>query len=61
MIELYNNYIEKAIANINWNIAVYLRLSREDEKEDYSKQSESIENQLKFLQGFVNTQVWKIK
>ena len=61
MIELYNNYIEKAIANINWNIAVYLRLSREDEKEDYSKQSESIENQLKFLQGFVNTQGWKIK
>ena len=61
MIELYNNYIEKAITNINWNIAVYLRLSREDEKEDYSKQSESIENQLKFLQGFVNTQGWKIK
>ena len=61
MIELYNNYIEKAITNINWNIAVYLRLSREDEKEDYSKQSESIENQVKFLQGFVNTQGWKIK
>ena len=48
MIELYNNYIEKAIANINWNIAVYLRLSREDEKEDYSKQSESIENFTRF-------------
>ena len=56
MIELYNNYIEKAITNINWNIAVYLRLSREDEKEDYSKQSESIENQLKFIKVFFNTE-----
>ena len=61
MIELYNNYAENIATNTNWNIGVYLRLSREDEKEDYNKQSESIENQLKLLKNFVHTQGWKIK
>ena len=61
MIELYNNYAENIATNINWNIGVYLRLSREDEKEDCNKQSESIENQLKLLKNFVRTQGWKIK
>lgn len=61
MIELYNDCGENLGVNPNWNIGVYLRLSREDEKEDYNKQSESIENQLKFLQSFVLTQGWKIK
>ena len=53
MIELYNNYAENIATNTNWNIGVYLRLSREDEKEDYNKQSESIENQLKLIKNFV--------
>ena len=61
MVELYNNYNENIATNTNWNIGVYLRLSREDEKDDYSKPSESIENQLKFLQKYVLTQGWKIK
>ena len=34
MYELYNNYVEDIYENICWEIAVYLRLSREDEKED---------------------------
>lgn len=65
MYELYNNYNSNYVGysntNINWNIGVYCRLSREDEKEDFNKQSESIENQLKFLKGYVNAQGWKIK
>ena len=61
MYELYNNYVEDIYENICWEIAVYLRLSREDEKEDFNKESESIENQLKFLKGFINSKGWKIK
>lgn len=61
MYELYNNYVEDIYENICWETAVYLRLSREDEKEDFNKESESIENQLKFLKGFVDSKGWKIK
>ena len=61
MYELYNNYIENSVVNINWNIGVYCRLSREDEKDDFNKQSESIENQLKFINGFTLSQGLKIK
>lgn len=43
MYELYNNYNEK-LSSIEWNIGIYLRLSREDEKDEFKKQSESIEN-----------------
>ena len=45
MYELYNSYIDNSVINIDWSIGVYCRLSREDEKEDFNKQSESIENQ----------------
>ena len=35
-----------------WKVAIYVRLSREDEKESkYKSQSESIENQIKFLKN----------
>ena len=49
MYELQNNYFN--IKNdIIWKVAIYARLSREDEKdENYKGQSESIENQIKFL------------
>ncbi len=61
MYELYNNYIDYSAKNINWNIGLYCRLSREDEKEHLHKQSESIENQLKFLTNFINSHGWRIK
>ena len=55
MYELYNNYDNSYKnyfnTNENLNIGIYCRLSREDEKEEFNKQSESIENQLKFLKG----------
>lgn len=65
MYELYNNYNNSNAGysniNANWNVGIYCRLSREDEKEEFNKQSESIENQLKFLKGFVASREWKIK
>ena len=60
MYELYNNY-NNGFNNIEWNIGIYLRLSREDEKDEFKKQSESIENQFTFLNAFVNSQGWKVK
>lgn len=65
MYELYNNYnkfLDKRLSkNVIWNVGIYARLSREDEKDDrFNKQSESIENQIKFLQGYVNSQGWNI-
>ena len=65
MYELYNNYnncLENNIVrNIIWKIAIYVRLSREDEKDDkFNKESESIENQIKFLKGFAKSQGWDI-
>ena len=59
MYELYNNYNNHD--NIEWNIGVYLRLSKEDEKDELNKQSESIENQLTFLNDFVSSYGWKVK
>lgn len=56
----YNNYINESYENMYWKIAIYLRLSREDEKADLNKQSESIENQLKFLENFVLSNGWEI-
>ena len=65
MFELYNNYNNylgnKLNKNAIWNVGIYTRLSREDEKEDkFDKQSESIENQIKFLKSYVNSQNWNI-
>lgn len=60
MYELYNNY-NGNLSNTEWNIGIYLRLSREDEKDEFKKQSESIENQLTFLNAFISTQGWKVK
>ena len=58
MNELYNNYF-KEIKDIIWKVAIYVRLSREDEKDsNYRKQSESIENQIKFLKQVVKTNNW---
>ena len=63
MYELYNNYNNEKYSDnsTNWNVALYCRLSREDEKDDYSKQSESIKNQLIFLRGYSSAQGWKVK
>lgn len=60
MYELYNNYNEN-VSNIEWNVGIYLRLSREDEKDGFKRESESIENQLTFLNAFVSSQGWKVK
>lgn len=58
MDELYNNYFNIQSTNI-WKVAIYVRLSREDEKdENYRGQSESIENQIKFLKPIVKSKGW---
>ncbi len=58
MQELYNNYFN--ISNdIIWKVAIYARLSREDEKDEkYKGQSESIENQIKYLKAIVSEKNW---
>lgn len=44
-----------------WKVAIYVRLSREDEKETkYKSQSESIENQIKFLKNIVSKMKWTL-
>ena len=44
-----------------WKVAIYVRLSREDEKEaKYKSQSESIENQIKFLKNVVSKMKWTL-
>lgn len=55
---LYNNYFN-ILFDIIWKVAIYVRLSREDEKDDEDKeQSESIENQIKFLKRIVEEKKW---
>lgn len=55
---LYNNYFN-ILFDIIWRVAIYVRLSREDEKDDKDKgQSESIENQIKFLKKIVEEKKW---
>ena len=58
MQELYNNYFNIASKQI-WKVAIYARLSREDEKDEkYKGQSESIENQIKYLKSIITTKGW---
>ena len=58
MQELYNNYFNIANDQI-WKVAIYARLSREDEKDEkYKGQSESIENQIKYLKSIITTKGW---
>lgn len=58
MQELYNNYFNIANDQI-WKVAIYARLSREDEKDEkYKGQSESIENQIKYLKSIITTKAW---
>lgn len=58
MDELYNNYFNISSEFI-WKVAIYVRLSREDEKDQkYKGQSESIENQIKFLKSIVKSKGW---
>lgn len=58
MYELLNNY-ENIENQIIWKVAIYVRLSREDEKDEkYSGISESIENQINFLKPIVNKKNW---
>ena len=53
-----NNYSSN---QYTWNVAIYVRLSREDEKEaKYKSQSESIENQIKFLKKVVSEKNWNL-
>lgn len=54
MYELLNNY-ENLENQMIWKVGIYVRLSREDEKDEkYSGTSESIENQINFLKPIVN-------
>ena len=58
MQELYNNYFNILDDKI-WKVAIYARLSREDEKDEkYKGQSESIENQIKYLKSIVSAKGW---
>ncbi len=58
MEELYNNYFNIMNDQI-WKVAIYTRLSREDEKDEkYRRQSESIENQVKYLKSIVTAKGW---
>lgn len=44
-----------------WKVAIYVRLSKEDEKDEkYKGQSESIENQIKFLKQIVQNKKWEL-
>ena len=50
MYELYNNCFNATFhTTIIWRVAIYVRLSREDEND--KEQSESIENQINFLKS----------
>lgn len=58
MQELYDNYFNILKDDI-WKVAIYARLSREDEKDEkYKWQSESIQNQIKYLKSIVTTKGW---
>lgn len=58
MQELYDNYFD-ILNNEIWKVAIYARLSREDEKDDkYKRLSESIENQIKYLKSIVIKKGW---
>lgn len=58
MQELYDNYFN-ILKNDIWKVAIYARLSREDEKDEkYTGQSESIENQIKCLKSIVTKKGW---
>ena len=58
MYGLYNNYFN-VLDNIVWKVGIYVRLSREDEKDDrYNGQSESIENQINYLKPIVVEKKW---
>ncbi|MCX8074882.1 MAG: recombinase family protein [Clostridia bacterium] len=52
-----NNYNKKIIDTKIYNVAIYLRLSREDEN---TGQSESIINQKEFLHSYVIAQGWNL-
>lgn len=59
MYELYNNCFNATFhTTIIWRVAIYVRLSREDEND--KEQSESIENQINFLKTIVTNKGWII-
>ena len=59
MYELFDNYLN--LKEVMWKVAVYVRLSREDEKDEkYKGQSESIENQINFLKKVVQNNGWTL-
>ncbi len=58
MKELYDSYFN-VLNEIIWRVAIYVRLSREDEKDEKGNgQSESIENQINFLRKVVENKGW---
>ncbi len=60
MQELYSNYFNLSTNNV-WKVAIYARLSIEDEKDEkYKGQSESIENQVKYLMSIVTKKKWTL-
>ena len=61
----YNQLSEnhKNLKDINFFVAIYVRLSKEDDKyqkDNKAEKSESIENQIKFLKSFVSEQGWTV-
>ena len=59
MNELYKNYFDNISREKTWKVAIYARISREDEKDErYKGQSESIENQINFLKPLIERNGW---
>jgi len=60
MHEIYNNTFSTQ-NDKKWQVGIYVRLSREDEKDErYKGQSESIENQIKYLKNFLENKKWNL-
>lgn len=56
-----SNFLSNIEDERTWKVAIYVRLSREDEKEaKYKNQSESIENQIRFLKNVVSKMKWTL-
>ena len=56
-----SNYLTNIKDEYTWKVGIYVRLSREDEKESkYKNQSESIENQIKFLKDVISKTKWNL-
>lgn len=56
-----NKLINNLSGKETWKVAIYVRISREDEKDEkYKRQSESIENQIKYLKEIIKEAGWNL-